>query len=335
MSKTFLFHITKILTANYKGYLLRIKEISKKSGRSVPLIVLDTLYCGLRYGAALSDYTDMEFYKKNHKQRASFVTVTVNNKFIRAMNDPSYRHLFDSKSNFYRHFESFLGRRYLLLNEASQKDFADFIKDKEYIFVKPDNMSSGIGVNRISKDSFHNPSDLMKILKEQGSAIAEEGIIQHRELNRLNDSCVNTVRIITITTDNSCDIVGAILKVGNGAVVDNMGAGGLSAPLDIETGCVNKDASVRKGERHTVHPSTGVVFKGFCIPFWQEVLEMARKASVVVPQVRFVGWDIAVTPEGPVLVEGNYYPGNGLWQIPDGIGKMHIVQKYLKKSASG
>ena len=41
---------------------------------------------------------------------------------------------------------------------------------------------------------------------------------------------------------------------------------------------------------------------------------MCKKAALILPEVRYIGWDIAFTKEGPVMVEGNEYPGYGLIQ---------------------
>lgn len=325
------FRLSKALKANYRGYFDRVRDIAKKSGRPAAIIFADTLYCAVRYGAGLSDYTDFHFYEMNARERTSYVTVSVNNKFVRTMNDPAYRHIFDSKSAFYTRFSDFLGREFIVLSQADEASFADFVRDKEYIFVKPDAMSSGIGVSRVRVADYDGPSALFAELLRRGCGVAEEAIVQHGAMASLNPSCVNTLRLITITVDGECELVGAVLKVGNGSDVDNMGAGGLCAPIDMASGVVSGSACVRKEQRHEVHPLTGVRFEGFEIPFFGEAKELVRRASAVVPQVRFVGWDVAITENGPVLVEGNYYPGNGLWQIPDGRGKMDIVKRYMKR----
>ena len=41
---------------------------------------------------------------------------------------------------------------------------------------------------------------------------------------------------------------------------------------------------------------------------------MALEAALIVPEVRYVGWDIAITENGPVIMEGNEYPSYGLVQ---------------------
>ena len=56
---------------------------------------------------------------------------------------------------------------------------------------------------------------------------------------------------------------------------------------------------------YKTHPTTGVVFKGFVIPMWDKVLSMLGSAAARVPEMRYLSWDIAMTPTGPVLIEGN------------------------------
>ena len=42
---------------------------------------------------------------------------------------------------------------------------------------------------------------------------------------------------------------------------------------------------------------------------------MCQKAAQELPQVRYIGWDIAFSKKGPVIVEGNEYPGYGILQF--------------------
>ena len=41
------------------------------------------------------------------------------------------------------------------------------------------------------------------------------------------------------------------------------------------------------------------------MPFWKEVLDLCSRAARIIPNLRSVGWDVALTPDGPVIVEGN------------------------------
>ena len=41
------------------------------------------------------------------------------------------------------------------------------------------------------------------------------------------------------------------------------------------------------------------------IPQWQEMLDHCCKAHQLCPDIRTIGWDVALDPSGVVLVEGN------------------------------
>ena len=43
---------------------------------------------------------------------------------------------------------------------------------------------------------------------------------------------------------------------------------------------------------------------------------MLKKATALVPEVGYIGWDIAITPTGPIIIEGNTTPGYKYYQIP-------------------
>ena len=72
----------------------------------------------------------------------------------------------------------------------------------------------------------------------------------------------------------------------------------------------------KKKHVYEKHPVTGCEIPGFQFPYWNEVLEMCKKASFEIPEVGYIGWDVAITPTGPVFVEGNELPGYNLYQLP-------------------
>ena len=82
---------------------------------------------------------------------------------------------------------------------------------------------------------------------------------------------------------------------------------------------------------------TGAVhtkIQGFAIPYWEEAKAMCLEASQVVPQMRYVGWDVAITPNGPVFVEGNNLPGYDILQMPphtpDKVGMLPRFREFVK-----
>jgi hypothetical protein len=82
------------------------------------------------------------------------------------------------------------------------------------------------------------------------------------------------------------------------------------SPIDLETGVLGRitgDKPECLSEWFDHHPVTGSKVTGRIVPFWRELAETAIKAHRVVPERVMIGWDIAVTAEGPVLLEGNSF----------------------------
>jgi hypothetical protein len=83
------------------------------------------------------------------------------------------------------------------------------------------------------------------------------------------------------------------------------------AAIDLETGTLGPmtgDKPICLSNWVDWHPVTGMRVTGRVLPFWREVLELALAAHRQVPQRVLVGWDIALTAEGPMLIEGNSMP---------------------------
>ena len=81
-------------------------------------------------------------------------------------------------------------------------------------------------------------------------------------------------------------------------------------PVDIQYGRISAPGATNTlGQQAYVHPGTDIFMVGQEIPFWKETVDFVKETAKRIPQVRFVGWDIAITSDGPVLIEGNEYPG--------------------------
>ncbi|CAA9379176.1 MAG: hypothetical protein AVDCRST_MAG93-9049, partial [uncultured Chloroflexia bacterium] len=132
---------------------------------------------------------------------------------------------------------------------------------------------------------------------------------QHDHLNALAPSTTNTVRVVTfLDHTNTVHIHFAILRLGRqGNVADNWDRGGISVAIDPATGVLGAGVLKPKygGQWLEVHPDSGVRFTGQQLPYWEEIVALCLQAARVLPKVRSVGWDVAITPTGPVLIEGN------------------------------
>lgn len=114
-----------------------------------------------------------------------------------------------------------------------------------------------------------------------------------------------------------CHFLYSVFRMGQGAVVDNFHAGGIAASVDPATGIVLTDAADLAANTFPVHPSSGLVIKGFRIPHWEQILDTCRRIAPIVPEVHLIGWDFAITPDGVDLIEGNPGASYVVAQIPN------------------
>ena len=64
---------------------------------------------------------------------------------------------------------------------------------------------------------------------------------------------------------------------------------------------VDKNSNV-----YATHPKTGTPIQGFQVPRYEEALALLEDVVRRIPEIRYVGWDIAMTPDGPAVIEGNH-----------------------------
>ena len=84
--------------------------------------------------------------------------------------------------------------------------------------------------------------------------------------------------------------------------------------LDVDTGIVTTQGADLMEHRFLLHPTTGLTIPGFQVPQWEQVRRTVEEAVTLVPNAIIVGWDVAVTAQGPVLIEGNAYPSVQIMQ---------------------
>ena len=91
----------------------------------------------------------------------------------------------------------------------------------------------------------------------------------------------------------------------NGSFVDNGGAGGLLIGIDKESGMLVTDGRDEFSNAFERHPDTGLCFKGYQLPEWENLLTLAKNISAKEELIPYIGWDFAHTERGWVVVEGN------------------------------
>ncbi len=298
-----------------------IADVHKKSGKNKFAILLDMVGCAVKYGAGYYDYCLFEYYNMNSKQRKTYLTRFKNKKLMRTLNDCNFTEIFDKKTLFYQNFADFIGRDFLLLDSnTTVKQVQDFVNGKEYIIAKPSEGECGKGIQKLKIADFDNADSLYNYLMDRSNNfdVIEDLVIQHPKMSELYPHSVNCFRMVTLVNNGVAHTLYAVLKTGNnGKFTDNLESGGFCCHVDMSDGTVIGPGHDNRGNLSEIHPATNVAFRGFKPPFFNEAVELVQRAALVIPQVRYIGWDVCITENGPLIIEGNNYPAYDFPQLPD------------------
>lgn len=309
----------------------------KKSGKNILWLLNDYLILRKAKKVSLTEYSNFRLYERGSSFRENFLSYRQACIYWKILNPDSYANI--ARDKFLSHLllervgipmpkliayyhpeigvkEGLAGHHY--------EHIADIIKQsgiKRFV-VKPSSDSahgSGVTVchNLIEKDGdlyvrkYDGEEIALKKLFGNVPMLIEELVEQTDQFKKFNSSSINTVRVMTcLYPDSSVKVMATFMKIGrNGSDVDNAGSGGnVDCVIDTITGEThgakqfNSWDDIRKIK---LHPDSGEKLNGVVIRNWDEIIESLKKYQTLIPQIKIIGWDVAVTDKGPVIIEIN------------------------------
>lgn len=267
---------------------------------------IQMLFNCLAYGFAPDEYIFYKLQDRTIEEKKKYITDLDRKMMQYIMNDfKDLMYLFD-KSATYEKFGKYYKRE--VISITSKSDFEKFMKFTERhdeIVIKQVADSCGHGISIEKSDTDHLEQQFENILS-RGKCSIEEKIIQSNSMGCFNKSSVNTVRVRAFNTKSGIKIGPCTLITGRaGAIVNNGGSGGIMSAVNRETGIVETDGFDEYLHRYKAHPTSGITFVGYQLPEWDSLLEIVNEMGAEVPKLGYIGWDLAHTDNGWVLVEGN------------------------------
>ena len=195
------------------------------------------------------------------------------------------------------------------------------VEQKGVLALKPDEGSHGDGFYKFTYEDGKYQLNYQDVTKQQVLDILEdinnqylvtEYINMCDELKAVYDGAVNTVRMIVFKKDGKNPQIGnAYVRFGSKktGAVDNVGAGGMTATIDVATGHFHDAKIVMNNsiEDCPIHPDTGVPIDGY-LPHWEQVKQQVLDVTKSIKQLEFFGVDLAVTNDGIKFPEINRFP---------------------------
>jgi hypothetical protein len=330
----------------YLGYYLkeldwaklsRFQQHVRKNTRSSLLSQwYHAIHSVFRYNISIEEYYQFRFFQNRAEENSTYAGTGYMYEYQRKMNPLAYRAVLADKTQFLKKYRAFVRHPFLTVQEiaeAPDKVEALLQNPSGKIVLKSADGQCGRGIE-VRPSSDFTPESLLQRLRETGNDFVEAFVTQHTDLMRLSPSGLNTIRIITqLDKNDQVHIIGTRLRITVNSAVDNLAAGNIAAPIDLETGKINGPgvySDITKADEYQ-HPVTGVDIVGFQIPYWQETLDLCKAAARLDTRNRSIGWDVAITDEGPELIEGNHDWCKLLWQLPVKKGLKPVLDKFLEE----
>lgn len=319
--------IKRILTEIKSSYKA-LAYIDSAKGIKKYICFLDMIYSIQKYGALADDYVSLGFYGMPASQRKQYITSGNKRLFYKkfytedALNTLSHKNLFNLR------FNEFVKRDWIWSGNSSANELIGFAERHGKVLLKPVQSTWGKGIQIIDaaglRDLLANNS-----LGNDNHFMLEEIIKNHPAMSQLNPYALHTLRVETVL-DNKGDfhLLNVLLMVGmKKLIMSNCHSGGVMCHVNMTTGCVDKPGYNPQGWWAETS-SEGIKFVGFKVPFISELEEYVKQVCKVMPEARYVGWDIAITPNGFELIEGNFCPGQ-CTQVCDGIPKYEMLKSFI------
>lgn len=327
-------YLKRLRTASVRRLNQNIQAVHKETGRNRLFLLCDMIWCSFHYGVGYLDYHVFGFANNRGDKRKTYMTMNHNIALSYQLNQRGCTDLFNDKIQFLAHYTDYVRRDWIDLRTTSEQVFENFCRKKGTVFAKLVDDYGGHGVERIDAAQVHDFPKLYRRLNKHHQYLIEEAIVQHEEMNRICARSVNTIRVVTVLCGDEAKVVYTLLRMGCGhSDVDNISSGGLYTLIPCD-GVLRYPAFCDfTGKFYTKHPKSNTELIGFHIPCYHEALELCCQAALRDRRLGYVGWDVAITPEGPILVEANHYPGYDMAQnaafSPDGIGLLPKFESLL------
>lgn len=310
---------------SFSTYKKQIEIAYLEKGSNLPLItMLSRLIVWMIRYRSFSDFFSLGL----NKQGTSLRQILSHKEFLRIhnrLNPLRYLSILEDKYVFDRFFNGYGFPLAEMLGYIAN-DEVHWLNDKKVValsklpdynmdcFLKSFTKWGGQAVHKLSvvnKELFVDNcptslEDLKKIIKND-LFVMQKTVYQHPVINKLSKSSVNTIRMLTIHNGREAENFYSYLRMGIGdSLVDNISHGGLGCGIHSD-GTLYENAISDKGFYVQIknHPTTGTLFGEIQIPFFREASELVISMHNTLHCFFIVGWDVAITESGPVIIEGN------------------------------
>lgn len=339
----------RILSFYYRLIVWGLRYPAKSFAQRIK-ILFDYLHLHRTKGLNMDEYYEFEFENRSEKFRDSFLGLNEQRYYLDYLNPIKWYSI--ARNKYFAHkvlentgvIKSQLFCYYQPEGKFTSNDIASNVQDVVRILrnknvqqcvIKSTETSHGEGVIVVKKIEysdndckllyFNGKEEMLSNVLREYPLLFEGLVKQTEQFAQLNESSVNTVRFMTtLYPDGEAKIIATFIKIGRaGKCVDNAGDGGnVDVCVDTETGEIKYAIQYdgwRKIKDIEKHPDSGNQLNGIVIDNWDSIKSEVKRFQQAFPYCKAAGWDIAITDEGPVVIEVNdFWDRTGQYFIRQG-----------------
>jgi hypothetical protein len=337
-------------------------KVEAVTGKSRLRQVAEQFSVALRYSISPKKYYVFELFRPERFRHAAAYVARYEFKgglhtFLESRIETPTRRILNDKAAFFRHCQAHgiatMPTYLLVQRDGSLERLMPFAGDLPAcdLFVKPLNGRGGRGCERWQyrgdgayRDqggNTRNATELVAHLRRLAAArpmLVQQAMQAHPELKKLSVNVLTSCRMMTVKNEQGgFEATHAVFKSSTKpeAIVDNFHKGGIVSRVDIRTGELGPASDAGIGQPcvwYDTHPLTGAEINGRVLPQWAETVALVTKAHAAFPDRITIGWDVAISDQGPVIIEGNVQSGCDMIQrthdVPAGIGRLAECYAY-------
>jgi len=218
----------------------------------------------------------------------------------------------------------------LLHRDGTETGLWDFLRSSQRdCFIKNTILEAGEGVIRIGSHKGmwkldNSAAAEVALLDRLGTSawVLQERIDPHLILAQVKPDSLNTLRVVTVLDKETPRLLSGFISFGLGdSGIDSWAKGAVYVGIDLDSGTLKGfgytspnsalDGLIEK------HPESLVKFDGIQIPYWEEAIQSCILGHKLFYNCFIIGWDLAITMDGPMILEVNEKPGMNVIQCLD------------------
>lgn len=338
------------------------KRVKAATGKGHLRQMMEQFSIALRYSISPKKYYVFELFRPERFRHAGAYVARYEFKgglhtFLESRIDEPTRRILNDKAAFFQHCARHgiaTMPTYLLINKDGRSEkLLPFEGDLPAfdLFVKPCYGRGGRGCERwhYQSDGFYRDQNgvsrngtallaHLRTLAAHRSVLVQQAMVAHPALRDLSVNVLTSCRMMTVKNEHGgFEATHAVFKSSTKpeAIVDNFHKGGIVSRVDMKTGELGPASDAGVGKPcvwYDSHPLTGARINGRILPLWAETVALVTKAHAGFPDRITIGWDVAISDQGPVIIEGNVQSGCDMIQrthdVPAGVGRLAECYAY-------